>query len=305
MNSPKNGDLNSLRQPKVMIVILNWNGKDDTIVCLDSLSKLDYTNYEVIVVDNGSTDGSQKEIKRRFPMVKLVENKENLGFAKGNNIGIRIALEDSNVKYIFLLNNDTKVEPNCLTELIKVAETDGRIGIVQPKMLRMNDPRIIDSTGHVFSWGRIVDRGCGKVDKGQYDCKLDIIGGCAGACLYRREMLEEIGLFDESFWAYYEDAELSWRAYKRGWKAKYVPSAIVYHKRGATTNKCEEITLKMALLNIKNMATTVNRYGTPLQKFLFSTYLMYTGIKSAIGKCIGKNKIGGKPYFEAIKILVR
>lgn len=256
-------------QPKVAIIILNWNGKEDTLKCLDSVKKLRYDNYVVYVVDNGSTDGSQEEIRKRFPWVHLIENTKNLGFAKGNNIGIKKALEDPEIKYVFLLNNDTTVDPNCLLEMIKVAETYENVGIIQPKMLRMDDPKTIDSTGHVFRWGRLVDRGIGEVDRGQYDDKLEIIGACAGACLYRREMLEDIGLFDESFFAYYEDAELSWRAYRRGWKARYVPTAIVYHKRGGTSNRNKEIKAKVKRLHMRNLVITVKRHGTLPQKLVF------------------------------------
>lgn len=292
--------------PKVAIIILNWNGKNDTLNCLKSLANLNYPNYDVIVVDNGSTDGSQEAIKKMFPWVKLIENKQNLGFAKGNNIGIRYALKDRNVKYIFVLNNDTKVEPNCLTELVKVAESDDRIGIVQPKVLRMDNPKIIDTTGHVFKFGFgwIVDRGFGKIDRGQYDDKLDIVGGCACACLYRRKMLEDIGLFDESLDTYYEDAELSWRAYKKGWKAKYVPSAIVYHKRGGTVKKDREIMLKMSMLCLRNMTLTIKRYGNILQKFLFGLYLLAGAIKNEIKKRLKGGGVDGRYHIECFKKLI-
>ena len=191
------------------------------------------------------------------------------------------------------------------------AKKDNKLGMVQPKVYKAWNNKILDTTGLIFrygnrySWehglGYVIDRGQNEYDEGQYDSLTDIIGCCACAVLYRVDMLKSVGLFWEKLWSMGEDVELSWRAYKRGWKAKYVPSAIVYHRRGATTNKSEETMLKIALLNIRNMATTVNRYGTPLQKLLFATYLIYTGIKSAIGKRIGRNKIWGKPYFEAIK----
>jgi len=292
--------------PKVSIIILNWNGKGDTINCLRSLLNLKYSNYDIIVVDNGSTDGSQEVIRKLFPFVKLIENKQNLGFAEGNNVGIRFALNDRNVKYIFILNNDTKVDPNCLTELIKVAESESKIGIVQPKVLRMDNPKILDTTGHVFKFGLgwIVDRGSGETDRKQYDDKLDIIGGCACACLYKREMLEDIGFFDKSFDTYYEDAELSWRAYKKGWKAKYVPSAIVYHKRGGTVRKDKEIMLKMSMLCLRNMTIAIKRHGTLLQKFLFSLYLLAGAIKNEIRKGIKNGDLGGVYYIKCLGKLI-
>ncbi len=293
-----------LNEPKISIIILNWNNKDDTIKCLDSLRYLNYNNYEIIVIDNGSTDGSQKEIRKRFSDVKLIENKENLGFAEGNNIGIQKALEDEKIEYLFLLNNDTTIEPDILKELVKVAESDSKIGMLQPKMLRMDNPDIIDSTGHIFKFGKIIDRGVGEIDRGQYDNKLDIIGCCAGACLYKREMFKDVGLFDKSFFLYYEDAELSWRAYKKGWKAKHIPSAIVYHKRGGTIKKDKGVMQELINQGMINISMTVRMHGNLRQKLLFSLKLTFEGVCSGIGKRLGRNKVGSKPYFEGLRVLI-
>ncbi len=305
-NSPKGlskkHDLKTF-YPKVAIVILNWNGKKDTIKCLESVFRLNYKNYKVIVVDNGSTDGSQDEIRKKFPAVKLIENSHNLGFAKGSNIGIKEAFK-LGAKYVFSLNNDTTVEPDCLLNLVEVAERDTKIGTVQSKILKMDNPNIIDSTGHIFKCGRIIDRGHNKFDKGQYDNKPDIVGGCAGACLYRRKMLEEIGLFDESFGTYYEDAELSWRAYKKGWKARYVPSAIVYHKGRGSTRKSKELSQKMHLLNSRNRVWTVKRHGTLSQRFLFSFCSIMIWIKSKIRKRLRKNKVVRGFYFGLKEFMI-
>lgn len=291
--------------PKVAIIILNWNNKDDTINCLQSLEKLDYPNYNVIVVDNGSTDGSQDAVKKQFPEVKLIELDKNYGFAKGNNIGIREAFKDKEVKYIFALNNDTVVHPDCLREMVRVAESDERIGMVQPKVMRF-DKKTIDTTGHIIRFGMVVDRGQGEPDIGQYDDKTDdIIGTCACACLYKREMLENIGLFDESFITYYEDAELSWRAYKKVWKAKFVPNAIVWHKRKGTMKKLDiETRRKIYELSLRNMVTVVKRHGSFYQKFAVGLWLIKTGVCSAMGYRIGKNVIGGAPYFRTLRRLV-
>jgi GT2 family glycosyltransferase len=124
-----------------------------------------------------------------------------------------------------------------------------------------------------------VDRGVGEIDKGQYDNKLDIIGACAGACMYKREMLEDVGLFDKNFFMYYEDAELSWRAHKQGWKGRFVPSAIVYHKRAGTTGKDKKRKREMTKLCLRNMITTVGRHGTIYQKFLFPIFLLIEAVK--------------------------
>jgi GT2 family glycosyltransferase len=337
--------------PKVSIVILNWNGWKDTIKCLESLYQITYQNYDVIVVDNDSKDGSVEKIREyaggginveskffkynpKNKPIKIIEytdedveknvirsdcqedlpsnkkltiikNKENYGCAKGNNIGMRYALKYLSSKYIALLNNDTVVEKEFLTKLIEVAESDAGIGMCGPKMLRMDDPKIIDCTGHVFRLGRIVDRGVGKVDKNQYDEKIDIVGTIGAAALYRKDMLEKNGLFDESFITYAEDADLSWKAHNNGWLAKYVPTSIVYHKRGGTINKDENLLYEMRLLIIKNTATIVKRYGTKTQKFLFTLLWMGSGTLSYIEKIRGKSKIGIYPYLKTLQELYR
>ena len=164
--------------------------------------------------------GKEKEI-RDWPSNRkliIIKNEKNYGFAEGNNIGMRYALKALNLNpdYIWLLNNDTVADKEFLGELVKAGMSYGRIGICRAKLLKMHNPKIIDSTGHILRMGRVVDRGTRKIDKGQYDNKTDVIGAMAAACLYKREMLEDIGLFDRSFFTVYEDAELSWRAFRNG-----------------------------------------------------------------------------------------
>ena len=294
-----------MNYPKVSIVILNWNGLRDTIECLESLKEVTYPNYEVIVVDNGSEGNDVEVLRQRFgDYIHIIENERNYGFAKGNNIAIHYALKSEKVKYIALLNNDTKVDRYWLEEAMRVAETDERIGICAPKILKMHNPKIIDSTGHVFKGGKIADRGTNEVDRGQFDDKVDIVGAMAAACLYRSEMLQEIGLFDENFITSYEDAELSWRAYRRGWKAKYVPTSIVYHKRGATMKKDKDIASKMALLQIKNEVITVKRYGTQTQKITFISGCIGRGAANLVRRILGQSNIGTRVYIEGFKKII-
>ncbi|BDZ71822.1 glycosyltransferase family 2 protein [Methanobacterium petrolearium] len=213
--------------PNVTIIILNWNGWQDTIECLESVFQNDYPNYNVIVVDNDSKDDSVNRIKKYcsnrtnhtsrincldtklsvyeekdFNSINLdvekekntnliiFKNSENYGYAKGNNIGMKIALKVFNPDYILLLNNDTIVNKEFLKELIMAVKKHETVGIFAPKILNANNPNIIDSAGHIFRWGRIVDRGSEKVDKNQYDAKTEVIGAKGAACLYKREMLE-------------------------------------------------------------------------------------------------------------------
>lgn len=277
--------------PKVTILLLNYNGWKDTIKCLESVYKTTYLHWEIIIIDNGSEDDSVLKIKEwaagKIPELSILRIEKNCGFTGSNNIGMEYVLREKETDYIVLLNNDTVVEKEFLDELVRSAtKSDEKIGILQPKMLKMDSPKIIDSTGHVFGFGSIgiVDRGIGEIDKGQYDDKLDIIGACAGACMYKREMLEDIGLFDKNFFMYYEDAELSWRAHKHGWQGRFVPLAIVYHKRAGTTGKDKKIKREMTKLCLRNMIITFRKHGTIYQKFLFPIFLLIEAVKRINGR---------------------
>jgi Predicted glycosyltransferases len=221
--------------PKVIIIILNWNGKENTINCLEALKLTTYPNYEIIVVDNGSTDGSIKYFKDHYPEIKLVENKENLGFAEGNNVAIREVLARKETKYIALLNNDTIVEPDWLEKLVNALEHDKNIGSCQPKILSLSNPDTIDAVGiYVSKDGAAYQEGHNEKDLGQYGKTTEVFGVCAGAALYRVKMLNQIGIFDKDFFAYYEDVDLAIRSRLFGWKSICVPQAVIYHIHSAT-----------------------------------------------------------------------
>lgn len=258
--------------PKVSIIILNWNGKKFLKTCLDSLRKQTLKDFEVILVDNGSIDGSQEFIERNFPEVKLIELDKNYGVPKALNIGIIEAFKNSKVKYVTLLNNDTKAEPNWIEELMKVVDSpeNEKVGIFSSKILLMDRPQIFDSAGLVFKNGYIQERGHGKRDRGQFDHKPNIVGASGAASLYKREMLDEIGLLREEFFGYYEDSELAWRAWRNGWKARFVPSAVIYHKGRATTYQNEKIARRFKALDYRNLVWTVKNYGTYKNKILLT-----------------------------------
>ncbi|MFH1226459.1 MAG: glycosyltransferase family 2 protein [Planctomycetota bacterium] len=267
---------------KVCVIIINWNGKKHLEKCLPAISEQSYPNYEIMVVDNGSTDGTIDYINNYWPKVRIIALKENKFFASGNNIGIQQALKNKEISYIALLNNDTIADKNWLSEMVKITDTDPRIGIVAAKLMKMGNQRIIDSTGHIFDkWGKIVDRGHNEIDSGQYDTKVDVLGACAAACLYRRTMLEDIGLFDERLVMYYEDAELSWRAYKRDWKAKYVPTAVVLHERGASRRKNDKaLSVTSSFRRLKNQITVVKKYANKQQKIVYALRLCWKLIRA-------------------------
>lgn len=287
---------------KVSVIIPNWNGKHFLQTCLDSLLNQTFRSFAIIVVDNGSTDGSVQFVEQNYTEVKIIALDRNYGFAKANNLAMQKVLAEG-TRYIALLNNDTRVEKYWLSELVKTMSSDKIIGICAPKILRMDNPEILDSTGHTFIHGTIRDRGLGESDKGQYDNNLNVVGACACACLYRKEMLETIGLFDESFGTCYEDSELSWRAFKSGWKARYVATAVVYHHCGGTTKSTEEIFQKMNKQNSVNVITTIKRHATLFQKLQVSFHWGKIAIRSEIGKLAKRNTVGGKLFFERLKKL--
>ena len=200
-------------------------------MCLDSLSQSDFKSYEVIVVDNGSVDGSRQMIEEKYPWVRLVKNKSNMGFAIACNQGIKMARGD----YISLLNNDIEVNPDWLAELYKGIERHPECGMGTSKMMFLHDRESFYSAGDLFhAWSAGGGRGQGEKDFGQFDREEYVFGACAGAGIYRRDMIKRIGLFDEDFFIFAEDVDLNLRAQLRGYKTVYLPKAKVYHIGTAT-----------------------------------------------------------------------
>ena len=294
--------MNISDQGSARIIVVNWNGKRFLDDCLTALEKQTYLNFDVTLVDNGSTDGSVEFVRECFPHVHVISLPDNAGFSKANNHAITLALNDG-VPYIALLNNDTKVDERWLEHLVRVMESGKDIGICASKMLRMEAPHILDSAGHIFKWGRIFERGHGEVDAHQYDDQLDIVGACAGACLYRREMLEEIGLFDERYGSYYEDAELSWRAYNRGWRARFVPESMVLHYRGGTTKSDPQIEREMKTRYAMNVVETVRKHATLGQKLMVSLTCLILVPFREVQKRLGGNDMGGRLYWVQLRRL--
>ncbi|MFC1557970.1 glycosyltransferase family 2 protein [candidate division KSB1 bacterium] len=221
-----------MEQPLVYIILLNWNGYYLTRECILSLFKISYTNYKIIVVDNYSEDDSYSKLKSEFDGdIVFIANESNLGFTGGNNVGITRALEN-NADYILLLNNDTIVDEQFLDELIKMAVSDDRIGILGPKIYYYSEPEVIWFSGGRFNklkGGMSVD-GMGVSDNGQYDdvADVDYITGCA--LLMKSEMVRRIGILDEVYFIYAEEADFCFRANRNGYRVVYIPSSKVWHK---------------------------------------------------------------------------
>ena len=216
---------------KVSVIVPNWNGIHLVGMCLDSLKKLDFEDFEVILVDNGSADGSREMIEKDYPWVQLLKLSENMGFAVACNKGYLA----SKGEYVVLLNNDIEVESFWLRELYEGMERHPECGMGTSRMMFLHDRAAFYNTGDLFHvWSAGGGRGQGEKDVGQYDKEEYVFGACAGAGIYRRSMIEEIGLFDGDFFIFAEDVDLNLRAQRRGFKTVYLPSAKVYHVGTAT-----------------------------------------------------------------------
>ena len=216
--------------PCVVSVILNTNHRDDTLECLASLAASDYANHRAIVLDNASTDGSVDAIRARFPDVQVVALERNLGYAGNNNVGIQAAL-DTGADWVFVLNEDTVLAPDCLSKLVAAGSRDARVGIVGPMVYHYGEPDVIQSAGGKLSrdWNSF-HLGENAEDRGQFTHPLavDWISGCA--ILVRRSVIDQVGTIDSRYFYYWEETEWCLRASRSGWQVLHVPAAKLWHK---------------------------------------------------------------------------
>lgn len=217
--------------PRVCIIVLNWNGWQDTIDCLASLQNLNYANHEILTIDNGSTNDSVRRINERFPKIPITRLERNLGFSGGCNVGIRHALA-SGAQYVWLLNNDTKVEPRTLEAMVEVAEKDPRVGAVGSVLYDMHNPDRVQAWG-----GGKVNLWFGRSSLCAEQTPEDELSYVTGASLMlRKQSIEQVGLFDEAFFMYWEDVDLCFRLRKAGWKLAVARDSQVWHKESASVD---------------------------------------------------------------------
>ncbi len=227
----RSGALASKTAPLASIIIPNWNGLQHLPACLDAMRAQTYSPIEIILVDNGSTDGSQAFVADHYPEVRLLALDRNLGLTGGNNLGF----EAASGEFLISLNNDTEAHPQFVEALVAALIEHPEAGMAAAKMLLFDRRDHIHSAGDGYGRDGIpFNRGVWQRDEGQFDDPGWIFGGCGGAVAYRRAMLDDIGMFDESFFMYCEDVDLNWRAQLAGWRCWYTPQAIVYHKLSAT-----------------------------------------------------------------------
>ncbi len=242
----------------VDIIVVNWNGQRYLGPCLDALARQTYRTFRVWLVDNGSSDGSVDFVRAQYPDVRLICNGENRGFAAANNQAIR----QGDAEYVATLNNDTTAEPSWLDALVHTLDEHPEAGMAASKMLFAARPEVINSAGIAVDRAGIAwDLHGGELDDPRDVEPSPVFGACAGAALYRRSMLDEVGLFDEDFFAYLEDVDLAWRAHWAGWKALTVPAARVMHHHSATGG--EGSPFKNRLLGRNKVWLIAKNYPTP------------------------------------------
>ncbi len=245
----------------VVSVVLNSNRRDDTCECLASLCADPYPAHRVLVLDNGSTDGSVPAIRAAFPDVEIVPLDENLGYAGNNNVGIRAAL-DRAADWVFVLNEDTVLAPDCLTRLMSVAASDPRIGVLGPMVYHHDEPTVIQSAGGRLGPYWISSHlGQNEVDRGQFrePRPVEWISGCA--ILVRRAVIEQVGPFDARFFLYWEETEWCVRAAKAGWRIVHVPAARIWHKG---VQRLYRPRPAVVYYSTRNRLLTLSKHAAPL-----------------------------------------
>lgn len=261
-----------MRYNKAAIIIVNWNGIQFLRDCFSSIMDQTYINYKIYFVDNGSTDGSVNFVKTNYPNIKLICLDKNYGFAKGNNKGIEEALKDKTVSYIVLLNNDTIADVNWLKELIKAADMDESIGAVGSKMIFYHHKDLINTMGIVpLKNGNALNYKKYELQKDQTKSEK-IFAPCAGAALYKRNALEETGLFDEDYFCYLEDVDLGYRLNLCGYTSYVNPKSFVYHIHSATSSRINEF---KNFLIVRNSLYNCIKYLHPVNTIIYPVLTLY------------------------------
>lgn len=246
----------------ISVIIPNLNGRMYLDFCLGSLRRQSYRDFETILVDNGSRDGSCEWVERNFSEVRIVRFPRNMGFSRAVNAGI----EASRGEYVVLLNNDTEVEADCLEELKKALDQNQDVGFAASKVLFYDRRQVINSAGDAVSpSGYAWNLGFSLPDSDDFNEERLVFGASAAAAIYRRSMLFDLGLFDEDYFAYYEDVDLSFRAQLKGYKCLYAPRAVVYHRLGGTTKPESSLVVYYTERNV--LFNLVKDVSTPVLLF--------------------------------------
>lgn len=290
--------------PKVFIIVLNWNGWKDTIECLESLKKVNYSNFEILAVDNGSTNESTTKIENflnqpPYPQrYKIINLRNNLGFSGGNNAGIKYALENG-ADYVLLLNNDTTVAPDFLNKLVETGENDARIGIIGPLVYFFYEPQKIWFGGGKINWlkNKATHLHYQEIDKGNLlkNFETEYITGCA--LLIKKEVIEKIGFMAEDYFLYYEDTDWNLKAKKAGYKIILEPQAKIWHKVSAST---KEFSSNYVYYNVRNGMLFARRFGNIFTKNIVYLQSIYILLKQLIKVAMPSKRTWGMATIKGI-----
>jgi|SRR3989344_1179551 len=265
---------------KISVVVLNWNGIDDTLKCIESVKRLDYPDYDIVVLDNGSK-GDDIFILKKVKGINFIDNKDNLGFAEGNNVGINYALKNG-ADAVFLLNNDTLIDSKALKHLALKLFSDDKIGIVGPKIYYFDNKTLWFAGGTInYFVGDPHHIGDKELDHGQYnkESETDYITGAA--MLVKKEVFDKIGLLDKDFFAFYEELDFNVRARKAGFGRWYVPKAKVKHKVSASAGRSSPMII---MLNMRNRLIFMRKNAPWYSWFTFPFFYLFTLVSLVIYK---------------------
>lgn len=290
--------------PLISVIVLNYNSRQFLELCLKSLFNTKYKNFEVVFVDNASTDGSVELINNRYgnnPNLKIIKNSDNLGFAKGNNVGVKHSRGD----YIVFLNPDTQVHPNWLKQLIKTMQSDQTIGAAQSKLLLAQNGNRLESTGHFIDYCGIESlestQITGQMDSNQHNKINDIFYARGAAMIVKRKVLEEVGLFDHVYFTDHEEIDLCWRIRLKGYRIVCVPTSIVYHARSGASWQARKQKPAWLLFHLRknHIASLIKNYELRnVIKYLLR-YLIYL-LLHAIYKMSKRDINTPAAYYKAI-----
>lgn len=269
-----------LKQPLVYIILLNYNGYKDTIECIQSLEAINYTNYKILIIDNCSTDNSLNILQKKFPQYIVLETNENIGFAGGNNFGIKFAF-DNNADYVLLLNNDTIVEKNFLYELVNSSEQESQLAVTIGKIYYFNENRRIwYAGGKVNEYkGNSIHFGYNQIDNGCYD-EEKYVEFATGCCLLiSRDIFLKVGFLNEDYFLYYEDTDYCYKIRNEGINIKYCPTSIIYHKISSSTGRKSYL---FQYYYFRNRLIFIKRHIKKFKKISAYLYVLISIIKKLI-----------------------
>jgi GT2 family glycosyltransferase len=259
---------NNLTKGLIDVIIINYNGGDEVIKCIESVIIQSYKNHEITIVDNDSKDGSLDNIKSKYPFVKIIETGYNSGWGVACNEGIK----NSNGEYISLLNNDAYLDSNCLNEMVKAINIKDEYGSCASKILLWNEPEKIEVVGlSIYKDGSSVGRGRLQSSE-KYDISEEVFCANDCVCLYKREMISNVGLYDPDFFIYADETDMGWRHQIAGWKCIYTPKAIAYHAHSRAAGDYSDFKAYHVERNRLYIVFKYFPYWNIISSFIYSTY---------------------------------